>query len=304
MNEADRRMEAAEEDASAEQNNRATANARAASAHTRDQSLQNGNTLSRSATAESSVSSISSGSHVSIVREEMTLSRLPTQRDDAALSRHPTALSRIQTGRSQQNITVGAGLRSRTATRESRRPLPGFGNGKEYPPMLPEREQYVVEFDGPNDPLHAQNWPLKKKMPVAIALAFVTLTAAFGSSIFSAAIGSVTREYNISTEVGVLGVSLYVLGFATGPIIWAPMSELYGRRYPLIISSFGFSIFNIAVATGKDVQTVFISRFFGGTFVTITRPWLPVADLSSQDSSALARLPLWVLSSPICCEWT
>lgn len=131
--------------------------------------------------------------------------------------------------------------------------------------MLPERDEYVVEFDGPNDPLHAQNWPLmRKKMPVAVTLGFVTLTAAFGSSIFSAAIGSVAAQYGISREVGILGVSLYVLGFATGPIVWAPMSELYGRRWPLIVSSFGFSIFNIAVAVGKDVQTIFICRFFGG----------------------------------------
>lgn len=42
------------------------------------------------------------------------------------------------------------------------------------------------------------------------------------------------------------------------------MSELYGRKYPLLISSFGFSIFNIAVATGKDLQTIFICRFFAG----------------------------------------
>lgn len=258
MEAADRQIEEAERDADTERWRTQTQPAQP----TKEPS----NTLSRSATAESSISSSSSVSRISIVREEMSLSRLPTQRDEMFLSRHPTALSRIQTGRSQANITVGASLRSRTATRESKRPLPGFGGGKEYPPMLPERDQYVVEFDGPNDPLHAQNWPLKKKLSVAVPLAFVTLTAAFGSSIFSAAIGSVTRQFHISTEVGTLGVSLYVLGFALGPIIWAPMSELYGRRYPLIVSSFGFSIFNVAVATGKDVQTIFISRFFGGFF--------------------------------------
>lgn len=163
-------------------------------------------------------------------------------------------------------MTVGATLRSRTVTRESKKPLPGFGDGKEYPPMLPESDLYVVEFDGPNDPLHAQNWPLRKKVPVAVSLAFVTLTAAFGSSVFSAALSSVAREFGLSSEVVILGVSLYVLGFALGPIFWAPISELYGRRYPLLVSSFGFSIFNLAVATGKDTQTIFISRFFGGFF--------------------------------------
>ncbi len=56
----------------------------------------------------------------------------------------------------------------------------------------------------------------------------------------------------------------YVLGFATGPLVWAPASELYGRKWPIIISSFTFSIFNLAVAVAKDVQTVFICRFFAG----------------------------------------
>ena len=63
-----------------------------------------------------------------------------------------------------------------------------------------------------------------------------------------------------------MGVSLYVLGFATGPIIWAPFSELRGRRLPLVIASFAFAVFQIAVAVGKDLQTVLICRFWGGFF--------------------------------------
>lgn len=43
-------------------------------------------------------------------------------------------------------------------------------------------------------------------------------------------------------------------------------SELYGRRLPLVIGAFGFSIFAIATAVGKDLQTVLLGRFFGGLF--------------------------------------
>lgn len=35
---------------------------------------------------------------------------------------------------------------------------------------------------------------------------------------------------------------------------------------PLVVSMFGFSIFNIAVAVGKDLQTVLICRFWAGFF--------------------------------------
>jgi DHA1 family multidrug resistance protein-like MFS transporter len=217
----------------------------------------------RTTTASSAATSLSSSSDASGAERDGGMSRLPTQRDDVVdLERHQTALSRIYTQRSQHSATVGASLKSRT----SRKPLPAFGAGKSYPPPLPEREEYVVEFDGPDDPLHAQNWALRKKLLTAAILGFTTMTAAFGSSIFSAATGVIQQKFGVGSVVATLGTSLYVLGFATGPIFWAPYSELQGRRLPLVIASFGFSIFNIAVATGKDLQTVLICRFFAGFF--------------------------------------
>ena len=67
-------------------------------------------------------------------------------------------------------------------------------------------------------------------------------------------------------EVGILATSLYVLGYAFGPIIWAPLSELYGRRVPIIIGAFGFGVFSIGVAVAKDLQTIMLCRFFSGIF--------------------------------------
>lgn len=218
--------------------------------------------LSRTVTGITSSSS-SSSSEDEAERREVGMSRLPTQREDAIdLERHPTALDRIQTQRSQHTATVGASLKSR----QSRRPLPEFGGGKPYPPPLPEREEYVVEFDGVDDPLHAQNWKLKRKLFTAATLGFNTVAVAMGSSIFSAATRVVAREFGVSAEVGILGTSLYVLGFATGPLLWAPLSELRGRRLPLNIAAFGFGVFSIAVATAKDLQTVIICRFWSGFF--------------------------------------
>ena len=101
-------------------------------------------------------SSTSSASSASVVREEMAFSRTPTTQD---LERHPTELSRIETHRTQHSTTVGRTITSR----QSKKPLPNFGGGKDYPPPLPAQEEYVLEFDGPDDPLHPHNWSLKKK---------------------------------------------------------------------------------------------------------------------------------------------
>lgn len=61
-------------------------------------------------------------------------------------------------------------------------------------------------------------------------------------------------------------MALYVLGFAAGPTIWAPGSELIGRRWPLCAGIFGCGIFTIASAVAKDIQTIMICRFFAGLF--------------------------------------
>ncbi|KAK2757142.1 hypothetical protein FQN53_008505 [Emmonsiellopsis sp. PD_33] len=187
------------------------------------------------------------------------IASIQTQRD---LERHPTVLSRIATQRSQHSATVGAGLRSRV----SRKPLPAFGAGKPYPPPLPEREEYVVEFDGPDDPLHPQNWPLKRKLFTTVMLGWTTIIVSFTSSLFSTALADVARIFGVSRLVTVLGVSLYVFGFATGPLIWAPLSELKGRRLPILFAMFGFVIFQFGGAAAKDLQTIMICRFFGGFF--------------------------------------
>ncbi|KAJ6024444.1 MFS multidrug transporter [Penicillium herquei] len=196
------------------------------------------------------------------------LSRVQTAQSQSyhepGLERHPTALSRIATQRSQHNATVGASPKQEL--KEALEPLPDFGAGKPYPPSLPNKEEYVVEFAGPDDPLHPQNWSLRSKIITAIMLSWTTFNATFTSSIYSTAASAISAEFHISTEVATLGLSLYVLGFATGPIIWAPLSELHGRRLPIVISAFGFMIFQFAVASAKDIQTLMLCRFFGGFF--------------------------------------
>lgn len=109
-----------------------------------------------------SASSVSTTSSEERQRRARRMSGVSTQHD---LERHPTELSRIQTQRSQHSGTVGrTGTRgSRTRSRRSEKPLPPFGAGKPYPPQLPDPDEYVVEFDGPDDPMHAMNWPIKKK---------------------------------------------------------------------------------------------------------------------------------------------
>lgn len=242
--------------------------------------------LSRQTTSSSTNSSVSSrstaqGARLEEIRTARSTNTRPrgytdsTQQSSGTVlqrhptERHPVAITRIETHRSQHAGTVGASevpsrLERTLTRRKTEKPLPSLGAGKPFPPPLPDREEYVVEFDGHDDPLHAQNWPMKKKLTMGVILAFDALSASMGSSLFSSATGPVAAQFGVGREVGTLGTSLFVFGYAFGPLMWAPFSELYGRRPPLVIAALGFSIFTIAVAVAKDIQTIMICRFFAG----------------------------------------
>lgn len=129
------------------------------------------------------------------------------------------------------------------------------------------------------------------------------MVTALTSSIFSTVIPSLMATYGISREVGTLGVSLYVLGFATGPLIWAPFSELKGRRGPLLLGMFCFTIFTLATATSKDLQSIFICRFFAGLFgaCPLTLSGAVYSDMFSPQHRAIGMVGfcLMVFSGPL-----
>jgi len=101
---------------------------------------------------------------------------------------------------------------------------------------------------------------------LAALLTFSAYICAYTSAMFPTAAQGVRKEFGFGQEVAALGTTVYVLGFAAGPTIWAPGSELLGRRGPLLVGIFGFSIFTIACATAKDTQTIMLTRFFSGFF--------------------------------------
>lgn len=215
--------------------------------------------------SSSSVSTASQQPRQRPSRFDSQLTTTSTRMEEAMMAyidRHPTVVKRMEHHHLAHSMTVGGSKFGPVETSE----LPPFGEGKEYPPPLPNQDDYVVEFNGHDDPHHAQNWPLKKKLMISAIMMFDALSATFASSVFSPAATAVGQHFGVGREVTTLGTSLFILGYAMGPIIFAPISELYGRRPPIIIAATGFGIFLIASAVAKDYQTLMLSRFFAGLF--------------------------------------
>ena len=131
-----------------------------------------------------------------------------------------------------------------------------------------EKDPNLVDWDGDDDSGNPLNMPSWKKWLITCTTGIMTFTVTFASSVFSTATQATAMQFGVSPEVMVLGTSLFVLGFAFGPIVWGPFSELYGRKMPLFIGFFVFAIFQIPVAVAQNLQTIFICRFFGGFFAS------------------------------------
>lgn len=83
--------------------------------------------------------------------------------------------------------------------------------------------------------------------------------------------------------MSLLGLSLFLIGFGVGPIFWAPMSEVVGRK-PVYVVTFFISIpFAVGVGAAKNIETVLILRLLGGLFgsAAISNAGASVSDVTS-----------------------
>lgn len=134
-----------------------------------------------------------------------------------------------------------------------------------YPGSGTEEDPYAVTWI-PNDPRNPMNFRTTTKWAITILVSFVTLAVALVSSAYSGGMGQIIAQFGVAEEIVILGVSLFVLGFAIGPLIWAPLSEIFGRRHIFTFSYMFLTAFNAGAAGSQNIQTLIILRFLAGCF--------------------------------------
>ena len=161
----------------------------------------------------------------------------------------------------------------------------------------------LVDFDGPEDPYRPLNWPFRKKVITTVLYGFTTMGSTWASSVYSPAIQQISKEFHVGTEVSLLGLSVLLCGFGLGPLIWAPLSEVYGRKTAVLVPYFLAAVFSFGTATAKDIQTIVITRFFAGFFgsapVTNTGGVLGDIWAPTQRGTAIVGYAFAVVGGPV-----
>lgn len=91
-----------------------------------------------------------------------------------------------------------------------------------------------------------------------------------GSAIYTPGIDEIMEQFNISQTVATLPLSLFVIAYGIGPMVFSPMSEnaIFGRTSIYVVSLFIFFILQIPTALVNNIAGLCILRFLGGIFAS------------------------------------
>ncbi|KAF2767085.1 MFS general substrate transporter [Teratosphaeria nubilosa] len=144
-----------------------------------------------------------------------------------------------------------------------------------------------------DDPANPRNWSKAYKRGIIALLAFMSFTVTFtcisAVPVAHDIISDVTPGRHASKQATVLLVTIWELGEAAGPLLIAPLSELYGRWQVFNIANTIFIIGIALSALSTRPESLIFSRFLTGCAVAsnVLNPAV-VGDLFEPDERASA----------------
>ncbi|KAI1764689.1 MFS general substrate transporter [Hypoxylon sp. FL1150] len=112
------------------------------------------------------------------------------------------------------------------------------------------------------------NWSTARRWYVTVCSVLLVVNATFASSSPSGCLGSISEYFNVSEEAAGLTITLFLLGYCAGPLIFAPLSEFYGRRWIFYSTFLLYLAFNFLCAFAPNFGSLLVGRFLTGTFVS------------------------------------
>lgn len=124
----------------------------------------------------------------------------------------------------------------------------------------------IVDWYGPDDPEYPGNWSLAKRVFVTFQIGWLTFAIYIGSALYAPGIQDISQKFGISTVAASLGITMFVLGYATGPMILSPLSEIpqFGRAAVYMVTMLIFVLLQIPTALAKNLGALLPLRFLAG----------------------------------------
>ncbi|KAI1127720.1 major facilitator superfamily domain-containing protein [Nemania abortiva] len=123
----------------------------------------------------------------------------------------------------------------------------------------------LVTWTGPDDPQNPKNWTFSKKWAAVFTVSLFTLISPISSSLVAPALENIGDELGITQDFEKnLTLSIFVLAYAIGPLVWGPLSELYGRVIVLQLVNLIYLFFNLGCGLARTKGELIAFRFLAG----------------------------------------
>jgi MFS family permease len=121
---------------------------------------------------------------------------------------------------------------------------------------------------------------------------------------FAPGVPTLLEDFHTSSQtLATFVVSVYLIGFAFGPLFIAPISELYGRYWAYNVGNILFIVLAVACALAKTMTQLIVFRFLHGIagVVPLTIGGGTIADMMpvEQRGGAMAMWALGPLLGPV-----
>lgn len=198
----------------------------------------------------------------------------------------------------EYTLETSTGLVPEAVLREIRSRSSAVSTGRRRPGLNAKPDEDLEKADEPvefvtfttGDRENPHNWSGMYRWYITIVASSLVVCIAYGSSIVTGGLGLIQEAYNVSLEVAILTCSIMVCGFAVGPLLWSPLSEIFGRR-PIYIISLGlYVIFNIPCALAPNIGGLLVCRFLCGVFASsgLSMAGGTIADIWEMEERGMA----------------
>ncbi|KAK4506311.1 hypothetical protein PRZ48_000041 [Zasmidium cellare] len=115
-------------------------------------------------------------------------------------------------------------------------------------------EDFVLVDWSDDDPCHPRNWALWKKCFVTGQICLLCFAIYIGAAVYTSGLEGIRQRFGISETAALLGLTLYVLGYGIGPMLWSPVAEmpLIGRNPVYLLTLLAFVFFNFGVVYARN----------------------------------------------------
>ncbi|KAG9228649.1 major facilitator superfamily domain-containing protein [Amylocarpus encephaloides] len=120
----------------------------------------------------------------------------------------------------------------------------------------------------PSDIENPKNWSPLRRWYITLVTVLLVVNATLASSSPSGTLTGISTAFDVSLEACGLVITLFLLGYCFGPLVWAPLSEFYGRRWVFYASFLSYIAFNFLCAFAPTFAALLVGRFLCGTFAS------------------------------------